>query len=63
MINWKQATKYYREQFLLWVKSYNEIADIYMIDESWSAANPASVTVRLTLRAVDPPSAMVGGGD
>ena len=52
-INWKQAAKWYREQFLLWARAYNEIADIYMIEESLSAGNPYSATVHLTQRAAD----------
>jgi len=33
-MNWKAIAKYYRSQFLLWVKAYNEIGDRYMIDRS-----------------------------
>jgi len=39
MINWKEAAKYYRKQFLLWVQTYNSIADVYMIDQSWSVGS------------------------
>ena len=52
-VNWKQAAKWYREQFLLWARAYNEIADIYMIEESLSAGNPYSATVHLTRRVPD----------
>jgi hypothetical protein len=44
MINWKRAAKYFWEQFRLWVKAYNELADIYMIDESWSVGNAVTFT-------------------
>jgi len=60
-INWKQAAKWYREQFLLWARAYNEIADIYMIEESLSAGNPYSATVHLIRRVPDSPLAAGSG--
>jgi hypothetical protein len=54
MINWKSAAKYFYQQFLLWVKAYNQVADVYMIGESWSVGSPYSVT-HITIRATDPP--------
>jgi hypothetical protein len=42
-MNWKEVAKYfwkyYRSQFLLWVEMYNEVADVYMIDQSWSVGS------------------------
>ena len=55
MINWKQAAKYYRSQFLLWVQAYNELADVYKIAESRSVGNGVTFTYRLndTYEVVD----------
>jgi hypothetical protein len=47
---WKQIAKYFRRQFLLWRDMYNEVADVYMIDESWSSAGD-SVTVCYAYKA------------
>jgi hypothetical protein len=38
-MNWKAACKHWYAQFLLWRSAYNEIADTYMIAESWSGGN------------------------
>ena len=52
MINWKDAAKYFYRQFRLWVEAYNQVADVYMIGESWSAG-PACYSVTITKRAGD----------
>jgi hypothetical protein len=57
MAIWKFVAKFWYSQFLLWVKAYNEVADRYMIAESWSGSSCFSV-VRLTIRATDPPLAV-----
>ena len=60
MINWKSVAKYYyeefrfyREQFMLWVEAYNDVADVYMIDESWSAGPDCYSVTHITKRAGD----------
>lgn len=53
MINWKSAAKYYRRQFMLWAKSYNQIADVYMIGESWSVGSPCFSVTHLTKHATE----------
>ncbi len=53
MINWKQVAKWYRQQFLLWVKCYNEIADVYMVGESWSVGSSCYSITHLKIRAAD----------
>ena len=45
-MNWKEVAKYYRKQFLLWVQTYNSIADVYMIDQSWSVGSGATVYIK-----------------
>lgn len=58
MINWKSAAKFWYSQFLLWEKAYNEVADRYMIVESWSTGSPCFSVTHLTMRATDPPMAV-----
>jgi hypothetical protein len=58
MVNWKSVAKFFYRQFRLWVKSYNEVADRYMIAESWSFGSPCSSFTHLTMRAADPPLAV-----
>ena len=53
MINWKSVAKYFYQQFRLWVKAYNQIADVYMVGESWSAGSPFYSTIYITIRASD----------
>jgi len=43
-MNWKRAAKHFYRQFLLWVKAYNSVADIYMIDTATTSDN--AVTYR-----------------
>lgn len=40
-MNWKAACKHFYQQFRLWVKAYNQVADVYMIAESWSSGAPS----------------------
>ena len=47
-INWKVVAKHFYQQFKLWVKAYNQIADVYMIDESWSAGSPCATNIKIT---------------
>jgi len=53
MINWKSVAKYFYQQFKLWVKAYNQVADVYMIDESWSVGSSCYSVTHLTKRASD----------
>jgi len=53
MINWKAAAKFWYSQFLLWEKAYNQLADVYMIDESFSAGSPCQTVTHLTWCAGD----------
>lgn len=46
MINWKVAAKFWYSQFSLWQKAYNEIADVYMIDESFSVGTENTTVTR-----------------
>ena len=38
-MNWKAACKHWYEQFKVWVKAYNEVADIYMVSNTGRTAN------------------------
>jgi hypothetical protein len=58
VINWKLVAKYFYQQFVLWVKAYNEVANRYMIAESWSTGAPCFSVTHLTMRATDPPMAV-----
>jgi hypothetical protein len=49
-MNWKAAAKYFYHQFLLWVKAYNEIADIYMIDTTTTSNNAVTYQYQYTFR-------------
>ena len=53
MINWKKVAKYFYQQFHLWVKTYNEIADVYMIAESWSTGCTCASVTHLTICVTD----------
>jgi hypothetical protein len=53
MISFKAAAKYFYQQFKLWVKAYNQVADVYMIDESWSVGSSCYSVTHLTIRASD----------
>ena len=53
MINWKAVAKYFYQQFRLWVKAYNQVADVYMIGESWSVGSSCYSITHLTIRAAD----------
>lgn len=58
MINWKWVAKFFYQQFLAWETAYNEVADRYMIAESWSSGSSCSSVTHLTIRATDPPMAV-----
>ena len=58
MINWKWVAKFWYQQFILWRNAYNEVADRYMIAESWSGGSPCVSVTHLTIRATDPPMAV-----
>lgn len=53
MINWKAVAKYFYQQFMLWVKAYNQVADVYMVGESWSVGSSCYSITHLTIRAAD----------
>lgn len=53
MINWKKVAKYFYQQFRLWVKAYNQVADVYMINESCSVGSSCYSVTHLTKRAGD----------
>lgn len=61
-INWKSAAKWVYSQWVLYEKMYNEVADRYMIAESWSSGPVCFSVTRLSMRATDPPMA-VGESD
>ena len=53
MIDWKAVAKYFYQQFRLWVEAYNDVAGVYMIDESWSAGPACYSVTHITKRAGD----------
>ena len=58
MINWKLVAKWFYSQWTLYETMYNEVADRYMIAESWSTGSPCYSVTHLTIRATDPPMAV-----
>lgn len=51
MINWKLVAKYFYQQFRLWVKAYNQIADVYMICETMSVGSPCYSVTKIVIQA------------